>query len=173
MATEEELAAREAELAQREDALKIAESARLTAEEEAAAERQAAAQAKLNESVAGGAPETPEEVKELAAAFAEYRKEVEALRRDLAKFNKAPTQVTATVETVEDRTNARLAAIAEHSHYCPGCGKLGKYPQKCDGTAEGPHKSLEMVPTEELGGDPAFHTAAPDTHGLAVHQLAA
>lgn len=113
-------------------------------------------------------PETPEEVQQLAAAFAEYRAEVAALRKELAAHRPRTVQVAATVETEEQRREARLAAIAEASHYCPGCGLLGNYPQKCHGLDASPHKALEMVPTEELSGDPANHTAAPSTDELAA-----
>lgn len=113
-------------------------------------------------------PETAEDVAALAAAFAEYRKEVAALREELKSHRPRTVQVAATVETVEERTKARLAAIAEHSHYCPGCGALGKYPQKCTGPVASPHKALEMVSTDELSGDPANHTAAPATEELAA-----
>lgn len=113
-------------------------------------------------------PETPEEVSQLAAAFAEYRSEVAALRKELAAHRPRTVQVAASLETEAQRRDARLTAIAEHSHYCPGCGTLGHYPQKCTGPVASPHPALEMVPTEELSGDPANHTAAPATEELAA-----
>jgi hypothetical protein len=108
------------------------------------------------------APETPEEVADLAKMFAAFRKEVADLRAALDR--QKPRQASAAVtETLEDRTNARLEQIAQHSHYCPGCGQLYDYPQKCKGFDESPHKPIEVVSTDELGGDPADHTAAPAT----------
>lgn len=108
-------------------------------------------------------PVTREDVEDLAKAFMEFRKEIADLRNELAAVRKRPQTQVAHAETLEDRTNARLAEIAQHEFYCPGCGILGDYPQKCRGTDERPHKALEMVKTDELGGDPAQHTAAPST----------
>lgn len=109
------------------------------------------------------APQTPEEVSELGKMFAEYRAEVAALRQELQAHRPRTVNVAATQETMEQRQDARLAAISEASHYCPGCGKLSKYPRECFGRLDGPHAPIEMVPTDELGGDPAKHTAAPST----------
>lgn len=119
------------------------------------------------------APETLEEVQALAKAFAEYRSEVAALRNELAAHRRRQPVAQVDQETVEQRTNKRLALIAEHSHYCIGCGALGKYPQKCEGPAGQPHPPLEMVSTEELAGDPANHTAAPSTDPDFPDELAA
>lgn len=108
-------------------------------------------------------PQTPEEVLELGKMFAEYRAEVAALRQELAAHRPRTINVAAPQETLEQRQEARLALIAENSHYCPGCGKLSKYPRECVGTPAQPHKAIEMVPTDELGGDPARHAKAPST----------
>lgn len=109
------------------------------------------------------APQTPEEVQELGRMFAEYRAEVAALRQELQAHRPRTITVAAPSETPEQRQDRRLAAIAEHSHYCPACGRLSKYPRECVGTIAGPHAAIEMVPTDELGGDPAKHTRAPST----------
>lgn len=109
------------------------------------------------------APTTREEAAELGRMFAEYRAEVQRLREELAAHRPRVIQVGAQQETPEQRREARLALIADHSHYCPACGKLGKYAQQCNGTPSGPHAPLEMVTTDELGGDPANHTKAPST----------
>jgi len=113
-------------------------------------------------------PATAEDVAALHELLKEYRAEVAKFRQEAQDARQAPREVVAIVETLEDRTNARLEAIANASHYCPGCGKLGNYPQKCEGTREGPHLPIEMVSTEELAGDPANHTAAPNTDKLAA-----
>lgn len=135
----------------------------LTPEEQAFADREKAARPKVDHP-----PETMEEVAALAEALKSYRAEIALLRQEIAASRPRVQQVTATLETPEQRLEARLAAIAEASHYCPGCGALGKYPQKCEGTKTGPHKAIEMVSTEELSGDPALHTRAPNTDELAA-----
>ncbi len=110
-------------------------------------------------------PQTQEDVTALGKAFAEYRAEVAALRQELQAHRPRTVNVSAPQETLEQRTEARLAAISEASHYCPGCGTLSKYPRQCVGPdpAHPSHKALEMVSTDELGGDPANHTKAPST----------
>lgn len=113
-------------------------------------------------------PETPEEVQALADAFAQFRKEVADLRNELKAARSPQKFLAAVTETLEDRTKARLQEIAQHSHYCPGCGLLYDYQQQCKGTIEGPHKPMEVVSTNELAGDPAQHTAAPSTDVLAA-----
>jgi hypothetical protein len=113
-------------------------------------------------------PTTPEEVQDLAAAFAAFRGEVAQLRQELAAARSPQKFMAAVTETIEDRTAARLAEIATHSHYCPACGLLYDYPQKCVGIAEAPHAPQEVVTTDELAGDPASHTAAPNTDVLAA-----
>lgn len=120
------------------------------------------------------APETPEEVSAFAAMMAEFRKEVNDLRRELRQRAGQQVQIAGPTETIEDRTNKRLELIAQASHYCPGCGELGQYPQKCTGPKGGhPHPAIEMVSTDELGGDPADHTAAPATDPDGFAALAA
>ncbi len=50
----------------------------------------------------------------------------------------------------------------DHSHYCPGCGRVSNYPRECTGTKEAPHQPIEAVSTDELrGDDPAKYTPAP------------
>jgi len=109
------------------------------------------------------APESREDAAELGKMFAEYRAEVAALRKELQAHRPRQVQVAATTETPEQRHEARLEAIADSSHYCPGCGALGKYAQKCTGPAGSGHPPIEMVTTDELGGDPEKHTPAPST----------
>lgn len=111
------------------------------------------------------APTNADEATELGKMFAEYRAEVAALRQELAAHRPRVVTVGAAQESVQDRLDARLAAIAKNSHYCPACGTLSKYPRICVGpdTLHPSHKPLEMVTTDELGGDPAKHTRAPST----------
>lgn len=47
--------------------------------------------------------------------------------------------------------------------YCPGCGRGLKYEGECYGTNEAPHPAIQTVSTDELTGDPAKHTPAPDS----------
>lgn len=112
------------------------------------------------------APQTPEEAQALGEAFAAFRKEVADLRAELAAHKPRTVFQAQVTETPEQRAEARLAEIAEASHYCPGCGELSKYPKACRGEcgrrALG-SPLLEFASTDELGGDPARHTAAPST----------
>lgn len=116
------------------------------------------------------APQTPDEIAALAHEFAQYRAEIAALRDELRAQRVAPRVVQAIPETEEQRKARRLAEIAAHSFYCPACGILGDYAQKCSGPQAAGHAPLEMVSTEELSGDPANHTAAPSSapDGMAV-----
>lgn len=109
------------------------------------------------------APETRDDATALGRMFAEYRAEVAALRRELQAHRPGRVTVQEPTETPEQRRDQRLAAIADASHYCPACGTLGKYPQKCSGDPAAGHAPIEMVSTEELGGDPERHTRAPST----------
>lgn len=113
-------------------------------------------------------PETPEEVQALADAFALFRGEVAAMRKELAAARSPQKFLTAVTETIEDRTKARMQEIMKHSHYCPECGLLYDYLQQCKGKAEGGHLPAEVVSTNELAGDPALHTAARNTDVLAA-----
>ncbi|MDE2101932.1 MAG: hypothetical protein KGL39_32095 [Patescibacteria group bacterium] len=104
---------------------------------------------------------------ELIAAQREHRKEVSELRDELAKSKAPVQQVLGIVKTADQLREERFADIREHSHYCPGCGKLSHYPKECFGTATSPHPGIEMVSVEELlSGDESQHTAAPDTTNL-------
>jgi hypothetical protein len=108
-------------------------------------------------------PQTGADVQNIAELLATYRAEVAEFRRELAaKVGPRPLSVAA-VETEADRAKARLETIAAHSHYCPGCGKLGDYPQKCEGSKTAGHPAIEMVSTAELNQDPSTHTAAPSS----------
>lgn len=121
-----------------------------------------------------GATETEEPMttEQLLTAIREeqaaHRAEVQALREQIdAQKPSAPTGVIGTLQSAEDRLHERLAEIANHSHYCPGCGNLGDYPQKCQGSPTAPHQPIEMVSTDELQQeDPSKHTAAPATTNL-------
>lgn len=128
------------------------------------------------------APETKEEAAALAAEFAQFRKEFAAIRLELKQERERRTQrveVAAVDETPEMRYEARLAAIAAQeqageSYYCPGCGRLANYRQRCKGIVTAPHPPIEVVPTAELGQAPEYHTPAPnsDTPDLAARAVA-
>lgn len=47
--------------------------------------------------------------------------------------------------------------------YCPGCGQQYHVERECIGRAEAPHQPILVVSTDELSGDPANHTPAPNT----------
>lgn len=96
-----------------------------------------------------------------------HRAEVAELREELAASRKPQSGVPIRQQTEEELIAARMEAINDHSHYCPGCGKLASYPQQCTGTAEAPHQPIEVISTDELKeGDASKHTAAPDTTNL-------
>lgn len=113
-------------------------------------------------------PTTPDDVASLAALMKEFRAEVAQFRQEqaaqaelLAKINR-PRNTAKVEETEADRAAVRLADISEHEWYCPGCGRLADYQQRCNGEdSTYGHPAIEMVRTEELGGDPAHHTPAP------------
>jgi hypothetical protein len=132
----------------------------------------------MSDAMGNDAPETNEQESQpqstddlLRAVLQEqqaHRAEVAQLREELAK-QKTPVQqsVSSRPATAEELYEQRMADINEHEFYCPGCGKLGDYPQKCTGRGEAPHPPIEMVSTDELkGDDPSKHTAAPATTTL-------
>lgn len=120
------------------------------------------------------APETPEEVTALAGMLAEFRREIHTLRAELRQRAGQQVQIAGPTETIEDRTNRRLEAIAQAKFYCPGCGLLYQYEKECTGPKGGhPHAPIEVVSTEELGGDPQDHTPAPATNPDGYAALAA
>lgn len=109
-------------------------------------------------------PTSDDEVKALSGMLANFRKEIAGLRQELRQRSGHNAVFAGPTETVEERTNRRLEQIAQHSHYCPGCGELYNYAQQCSGPAGGQqHPPLEVVSTEELGGDPESFTKAPAT----------
>lgn len=61
----------------------------------------------------------------------------------------------------EDRAPARTQ---DEPFYCPGCGRRYSYRRECVGrSSEQPHPPIEVVSTDELNGDPAHFTPAPNT----------
>lgn len=54
----------------------------------------------------------------------------------------------------------------EAPYYCPGCGTRSHYMRSCTGRPEAPHPPIDTVSTDELSGDPANHTPAPNTDKL-------
>lgn len=108
-------------------------------------------------------PTVEELLKELLKAQQEHRAEVNALREEINKA-KAPVQYGSKILTPEELLANRMAEIAEHDFYCPGCGRLYDYLTECKGGEEAPHPAIQVVSTDELKtGDPAKHTPAPNT----------
>jgi hypothetical protein len=104
-------------------------------------------------------PQTTDDL--LRAVLAEqqsHRAEVAELREQIAASRPAtPAPVVANLSP-EDALAARMQEIGQHSHYCPGCGLLYDYPQRCTGKAESGHPPIEVVSTDELK-DGTTHTA--------------
>lgn len=89
-----------------------------------------------------------------------HRKEVADLREQMAASKPAPAPVAVANLSPEDALAARMTEIGDHSHYCPGCGLLYDYPQRCTGKAESGHPPIEVLSTDELkSGDPSQHSA--------------
>ena len=109
-------------------------------------------------------PQTTDDL--LRAVLAEqqqHRAEVANLREELAASKQASTVAQpqpSVALTAEDALAARMEEVGKHSHYCPACGLLYDYQQRCTGKAESPHPPVEVVSTDELKeGDPSKHTA--------------
>lgn len=107
------------------------------------------------------APQTTDDL--LRAVLAEqqaHRAEVAELRQQMSESKPAPPSTPPVNLSPEDATAARMEEVGKHSHYCPGCGLLYDYPQRCTGKAESGHAPIEVVSTDELkAGDPSKHTA--------------
>lgn len=113
---------------------------------------------------------TEELLQQLLEEQKKHREDVAALRAEVAQ-SRAPVRNAAEVTALsqEELHALRMAEVAEHSHYCPACGKLADYPQQCVGRAEAPHGPTEVVPTTELTeGDSSHHTPAPHVTGEGV-----
>lgn len=109
-------------------------------------------------------PQTTEELlRELVDAQRAYRAEVAQLREQWEQSRLTTTVNRPPVfESAEQRLEKRMAEIAQHSHYCPACGRLSKYLRDCSGKPGQSHPTVEMVSTEELlSGDPSTHTPGP------------
>lgn len=110
---------------------------------------------------------TEQLLKQLLEAQAAHRKEVAEMREELRAAKQPVQQRLDVVKTAEELFEERMAAIRQHSHYCPGCGRLSHYMRECTGRGEAPHQPIDMVSTEELtGDDPNQHTPAPATTNL-------
>jgi hypothetical protein len=59
-------------------------------------------------------------------------------------------------------TEVAEAAADEKAFYCPGCGKRSDTAGECVGGEFG-HAPIAFVSTDELAGDPANHTPAPNS----------
>lgn len=99
----------------------------------------------------------------LVAQQEAQRAEIAQLRTEAAQREPVPVR-TVDIPSEADRHAARMAEIAKHSHYCPGCGRLYDFPTECTGPTEAGHKPILVVATTELTeGDPSTHTPAPAT----------
>lgn len=94
----------------------------------------------------------------------QHRAEVADLRKQIEAGRQVMPAPSATPLSPEERLAERMNDIAQHPYYCPGCGLLYDYPQRCTGKPESPHQPIEVVSTDELKtGDPKQHTVAPST----------
>lgn len=110
--------------------------------------------------------ETPTEqstddlIRQLLKEQQEHRAEVAEMRKEINAQKVPAPAPSSTVQSPDELMAARLAEVAQHSHYCPGCGRLFDYQQKCQGRPEAPHPAIEVVSTDELkSGDETQHTA--------------
>lgn len=102
-------------------------------------------------------PQTSEQLlTQLLEAQQQHRDELAAMRRELdAERSRRPAPgPSATPVDPATLQRERLEQVAEHSHYCPGCGRLYDYPQRCQGGREAPHPPIEVVSTDELKNPP-------------------
>lgn len=113
-------------------------------------------------------PTTEDLLKQILAEQQQHRAEVAKLKEQIdSQRAPAPRGLSAVVKSAEELLRERMEEIEQHSHYCPGCGKLADYPQQCHGTATAPHPPIEVVSVDELKqDDPGKHTAAPHTDNL-------
>lgn len=107
------------------------------------------------------APQTTDELlRALLAEQQSHRDELAELKRQLADSKPAVPSAPVANLSPEEAYAARMSEIGEHSHYCPGCGLLYDYPQRCTGKAEAGHAPIEVVSTDELkSGDTSQHSA--------------
>lgn len=109
----------------------------------------------------GQAQSTNDLLQQIITQQEQHRAEVAALREqiDAQKQQPAPQQAPATNLSPEDALKARMEEVGKHDFYCPGCGLLYSYQQRCTGKAESPHPAIEVVSTDELkAGDEAKYT---------------
>jgi hypothetical protein len=109
------------------------------------------------------APQTPEEVQSLAQEFAKLREEMAQFRTEQQQARIPRAAQPEIVETPEEREAKRVEEISKFSHYCPACGRLYNYMRECTGYPASPHPPVDTVSTDELAGDPANYTKAPNT----------
>lgn len=104
-------------------------------------------------------PTTEQLLQQILKQQEEHRQEVAKLRE---QYERPVVQAaSATPLSPEDALAARLQEVEGHSHYCPACGLLYDYPQRCHGKAESGHPPVEVISTDELkSGDPSQHSTA-------------
>lgn len=115
------------------------------------------------EPVATEAPATTDDIlRAILAEQQQYRQQISDLQVQM-NATKLPAPVAlANAPSPEEAFKTRMLEVAQHDYYCPGCGRLYDYRQKCVGTGDQPHQPTEVVSTDELkSGDTSKHTAAP------------
>lgn len=95
------------------------------------------------------------------------RDEVAQLRAQIDKQKTPVPVVTQNAPSPEEALAVRLEEVRQHDFYCPACGNLVDYQQKCTGKyGTYGHAPTEVAPTTELTeGDPSGYTPAPYVTG--------
>lgn len=106
-------------------------------------------------------PQTTDDL--LRAILAEqeaHRAEVADLKQQITDSRPTPPPSAPTVNlSPEDALAARMEEIGKHDYYCPACGLLYDYQQRCTGRSESGHAPVEVVSTDELkAGDASKHS---------------
>ena len=112
--------------------------------------------------VAPAAPATTDDIlRAILAEQQQYRQQISELQTQINATKQPAPIALANAPSPEDALKARMLDVQEHDYYCPACGRLYDYRQKCTGSGDQPHSPIEVVSTDELkSGDTAKHTAA-------------
>lgn len=103
---------------------------------------------------------TDDMLRAIMAQQEEHRSEVASLREQINAQKQPIQQASQSALTPEEALAARMEEVGNHDFYCPGCGLLYDYQQRCTGRAESPHAPIEVVSTDELkAGDESKFTA--------------
>lgn len=89
-----------------------------------------------------------------------HRLEVAELKQQISSSRPSTPAAPAANLSPEEAMEARMEEIGKHDFYCPGCGLLYDYQQRCTGKSEAGHAPIEVVSTDELkSNDTSKHTA--------------